>query len=370
MGKIDTSVRRTLRELEGHARKSITSGIVETWNQYQVVSVEKWEKLKKKKPGLGILLKHIPEQYLEHPLGHDHKTEGEKQQIDKWNSDWTKFLEERKDPKLGRVHCSNCLLHPNAGRFDKSLHSIMLKGIDTKFPCDIVDYFQCPVKDNKNLFYLKYAMESVSDAISYSERATNSMDKTHYAYPSRSHVEDFMNLHQSGKPSSFGPDSFLGDKETTKVPIRNISDKFKLFTDKKLLRTILEEYVKYLRKGTAYNSVEHTKEKAETVNGIIPYILHYFSSIKSKITINEVRDRSGRDLEEEKVEKKRIADLHEEWAREDGNLRQNMLKQRNGLCMICNEFANILCMECDKWICTTHYNDHKTKIHKVQIEKR
>jgi hypothetical protein len=74
MGKIDTSVRKTLREMEGHARKSITSGIVSSWNQYQVVSVDKWDNLKKKKLRLDILLKHIPEEYIENALEYYNKT--------------------------------------------------------------------------------------------------------------------------------------------------------------------------------------------------------------------------------------------------------------------------------------------------------
>lgn len=364
MGKIDTSVRRTLRELEGHAKRSITSGIVNSWNQYQVVSIEKWERLVKKKPRLGILLKYMPEQYLEGPLGHHHRTGEEEKQVDKWYSDWSKFLEERKDPKLGRLQCSNCLLHPDATRFDASLHGVMLKGLDVEFPCGVVNYFKCPFENNKELFYLKYIMECVKDAISHSERATDSMDETHYAYPSRSFVENFMNLHQSGKPNGWGPDSFLGEEETTKVPIRDTSDKFKVLTDKKLLGTLLEEYVRYLRKGTAYGSAEYTKEKAETVNDTIPDILHYFSSIKSKIEIDELRDSHGRNLAEEKIERKRIADMYDRLAQKDDSMRQNMLKPRNGLCMACKEFANILCMECDKWICAPHYNEHKISIHK------
>lgn len=366
MGKIDTSVRKTLHEMEGHARKSIASGIVSSWNQYQVVSVDKWDNIKKKKPRLDRLLKYIPDQYMEDALEYYQKTEEEKQQIDKWHSDWIQFLQERKDSKLGKRYCSKCFLHPDAEGIDKNIHNIILKGIDAKFPCDVVNYFQCPFENNNELFYLKNMMDYTGEAISHSEGVADRMEQTHYAYPSRSFAEDYHDLHNSGKPNGWGSDSFVGDEESTKVPIREISDKFKVLTDKKLLGIILEEYVTHLRKGTAYGSVKYTKEKAEKVNSMIPDILRYFLSIKSKITINDVQDRAGRNLAEEKMEKKRIADLHERRAREDVNIRQNRLKPRNGTCMTCKEFANILCVECDKWICGIHYNDHKVKIHKIR----
>ncbi|MDE1770563.1 MAG: hypothetical protein KGI28_08445 [Thaumarchaeota archaeon] len=363
MGKIDVSVRKTLRVLEDQARKSISTGMVDSWNQYQIISVEKWEKLKKKKSSLAVLMRYLPEEYLDHPLLHYPGTESKDPKIDTWFSDWEKYLEEKKDAGLGKFRCAHCILHPDAARFDEGLHSIMTKGIDGKFPCKVVDIFQCPFEENEQLFHLKYMFDYIRDAISHAESVTHEMDKTHYAYPSRSHVEDFMNLHQSGKPNSFGRDTFLGEAEFTRVPIRNISDKFNILTDKKLLGIILDEYVIHLRKDTDYGSREYTIEKAETLSKIKSDILHYFSSIKSKISIGDVRDSRGRNLEDERAENKRIAELYEEQSQEDYNLRQNMNKKRNSLCMTCNEFANILCMECDKWVCTVHYNEHKATIH-------
>jgi hypothetical protein len=367
MGKIDIAVRHTLRELEREARKSISSGIVSTWNGYKIVSLEKWMELKKKGASAKTLFQLIPEDYTNQVMFFHHipRTQSEDSQIAKWESDWEKYCEEKKAPGLGAARCYRCILHPDSSRYQENLHSIVMKGLDAKFPCDVVNIFQCPFKEQKDLFTLNEILDVLDDAISHASRGAYENEHTNFAWPSKSRVESFWKFHHNSGPSSSGSDKYLGDKWFTKIPIGTIPDMFKVLTDKRLLEMLIDEYIAYTKRGERHTSQNEIDLEVEQLKKIKPAILDFFASIKSKIKLEDVRDSRGRGAEQEKIENKNFEDWIEKQAQSDPELQQNRLKKRNGLCMNCNEFANILCMECNRWICPLHYDDHKVKVHKI-----
>ena len=366
MGKIDQSVRKTLRILEGQARKSISDGIVNSWNDYTIVPVIKWSGLKKKKTPMKELLRYMPDDYLDLPIVNYPKDDSDEPLIIKWEKDYDDYLEEKKNPGYGRFLCHNCMIDPDAvSIYDKDLHKIMLKGIDAKFPCGTVDVFHCPYEKEKDILWgLKDVYKELSNLISSASKGQNEELHTIYAYPSQSRYEKFENLHHQSEPSTTGPDTYIGQLNLGYRPIITLEDKFKLLTDKKLLGEFFDKKIEIITKGKVLS--EELEDNPEFIKNLKQFALQYFSLIKPKILLEEMSDDTGKYWKQQKSEIEEGEKHYEELAIKNSVLKQNREKPRNGYCMKCNKFTNIFCVECVKWICPGHYYEHKSKIHKIK----
>jgi hypothetical protein len=135
-----------------------------------------------------------------------------------------------------------------------------------------------------------------------------------------------------GDPYSFSTEYPLEEelgkevKRLTKVPIRNVQDVYNALTDRdtfdKLLQQGLEE--------------EYQKYRDEIVN--------LFMGLKDKVEIEDLT-------------------LYEPI------FASNIQKSK---CFICQEFANIHCINCSDdnnvWLCVDHWKQHKTDYHNYSIE--
>jgi hypothetical protein len=112
-------------------------------------------------------------------------------------------------------------------------------------------------------------------------------------------------------------------KELSKVPIRNVQDVYNALTDRKTLNKLLEQ---------GLDNEEYQRHRDEIVN------LFMILKEKDKIKIEDLT-------------------LYEPI------FTLNMQKSK---CSICQEFANIHCINCNDnnvWLCTDHWYSHKLEYH-------
>ena len=108
-------------------------------------------------------------------------------------------------------------------------------------------------------------------------------------------------------------------KSLSKVPIRNVQDVYNALTDRDIFGKLLQQ---------GLDNEEYQRHKHELVN--------LFMNIKDKIKIEDLT-------------------FYEPL------FTSNIQKSK---CSICQEFANIHCINCNNvWLCTDHWMQHKTECH-------
>jgi hypothetical protein len=139
--------------------------------------------------------------------------------------------------------------------------------------------------------------------------------------------EIYANYH--GDPYSFSieyplEEKLRGIKRLSKVPIRNVQDVYNALADKETLNKVLEQ---------GLDNEEYQRHRTEIVN--------LFMGLKEK-------------------EKIKIEDL---------TLYEPIFisKIQKNKCCICQEFANIHCINCksDMWLCVNHWRQHKIEYHRI-----
>jgi hypothetical protein len=136
--------------------------------------------------------------------------------------------------------------------------------------------------------------------------------------------EFYANYH--GDPYSFSTEYPLEEKlekvkRLSKVPIRNVQDVYSALTDRETLNKVLEQ---------GLDDEEYQRHRDELVN--------LFIGLKDKIKIEDLT-------------------LYEPV------FTLNMQKSK---CSICQEFANIHCINCSKnnvWLCVDHWKQHNMDKH-------
>ena len=134
--------------------------------------------------------------------------------------------------------------------------------------------------------------------------------------------EIYANYH--GDSYSFSIDYSLEEKlrevkRVSQVPIRNVQDVYKALTDRETLNKVLEQGLE--------EDYQQYKDQ----------LIDFFMSITEKIRIEDLR-------------------VYEPiWT----------FKTEKAKCSICNEFANIHCINCKDyiWLCVDHWQYHKTDYH-------
>jgi hypothetical protein len=108
----------------------------------------------------------------------------------------------------------------------------------------------------------------------------------------------------------------------SKIAIRNVQDVYKALTDRQTLNKLLEQ---------GLDDEEYQRHRDEIVN--------LFMDLKDKVRIEDL-------IIYEPI-----------W----------IFKREKGKCSICNEFANIHCVNCkdNMWLCVDYWRHHKADYHKL-----
>jgi hypothetical protein len=346
---------------------------VNYWKGRKIVPLDKWLKITKantisRRENYNVKegLQYFPDDYFESmfPLG---IPEDLNEEANKWYSDYIELMEYRRNPRIGRTKCFRCLLSPDMedSALFVGINKVIARSIiedneysnnskknDNKnnvsssasagtsiYPCKVLNRYACPydkkggkIKANANfdvngLFALYKLAFQVELAFGHAYSMSKSNETIYEGNFEAGKVKEiYANYH--GDPYSFSTEYPLEErlrkevKRLSKVPIRNVQDVYNALTDRESLNKVLEQ---------GLDDEEYQIHRDELVN--------LFMGLKDKIKIEDLT-------------------LYEPIF---------TLNIRKSKCSICQEFANIHCINCSSnnnvWLCVDHWVQHKTQCH-------
>jgi hypothetical protein len=340
---------------------------VNYWKGRKLIPSDKWLKITKantisRSENYNVKegLQYFPDDYFESlfPLG---IPEHLKEEANKWYSDYIELMEYRRSPRIGRTKCFRCLLSP--AREDSAIflgiNKVMARAIEqennisssTIYPCPIFNRYECPFdkkqsNDDKNnkinaekekdsnlldvddLFNLSEIAFEVELALGKAQTMTKSNETIYETDFETGKVKEIY-THYNGDPYSFSTEYPLEEKlkevkRLSKVTIRNVQDVYNALTDRETLNKVLEQ---------GLENEEYQRYRDEIVN--------LFMSLNEK-------------------DKIKIEDL----IIYEPIFTSNIQKSK---CSICQEFANIHCINCsgdnNVWLCVDHWKQHNEEDH-------
>jgi hypothetical protein len=260
-------------------------------------------------------------------------------------------MEYRRNSRIGRTKCFRCLLSPDReeAAIFSGINKVIARAIEqqnnnnsssTIYPCPILNRYKCPfdkkqsnnnnnkineeedsnLLDVDDLFNLSEIAFQVEPALGKTQGMTKSIETIYEADFIAGKVKEITSRY-NGSPHSWPTEYPLGEKlpniyRLSKVTIRNVQDVYNALTDRVTLNKVLEQ---------GLDDVEYQRHRMEIVN--------LFMSIKDKIKIEDLT-------------------VYEPI------FTSNIQKSK---CSICQEFANIHCINCssnnnDVWLCDAHWN--------------
>jgi hypothetical protein len=238
---------------------SSNKSVLNSWKNKPIIPIGEWIKFRDILYALEYFpddfdqsLTYIPEHELE-------KGQELRKDIEKWNSNFIELMEYTKNPNYGKLKCFHCLLSPAGDDpIFIGINRLVSKGlIDRKqdpvrYPCKVVNRFQCP--------YERANINGHDDGV-----MNSSFD-----------VEDLFKLHKM----AFAIEISLAKarKEDSKIRIRSKEELLHALKDKNILAKILEQGAEAYEVSDDIRT--YLAENRE-------YILDYF--MKLKVNLQELR---------------------------------------------------------------------------------
>ena len=335
---------------------------VNYWKGRKIIPLDKWLKITKantisRRENYNVKegLQYFPDDYFEwmFPLG---ISEDLNEEANKWYSDYIELMEHRRNPRIGRAKCFHCLLSPSReeSAIFLGINKVIARAIEQEnnnisspiYPCPILNRYECPFdkkksndnnnklkereKENSNLldiddlFNLSEIAFQVELALGKAQGMTKSNETIYEADFEEGKVKEiYANYH--GDPYSFSTEYPLEEKlnkevkKLSKVPIRNVHNVYNALTNKEALDQLLEQGL----------DDEYQRHRDDLVD--------LFMNLKDKIKIEDLT-------------------LYEPIF---------TLNTQKSKCSICQEFANIHCVNCSDnvWSCVDHWKQHKMDRH-------
>jgi hypothetical protein len=332
------------------------------WKGRKIIPLDKWLKITKantisRRENYNIKegLQYFPDDYFEwmFSLG---IPEDLKEEANKWYCDYIELMEYRRNPRIGRTKCFRCLLSPSReeSAIFLGINKVIARAIEqennisssTIYPCLILNRYKCPFdkkksNDNNNkindekedsnlldvddLFNLSEIAFQVELAFAHAYSMSKSNETIYETDFETGKVKETTSLY-NGSPHSWSTDYPLEEKlsqvqKLSKFPIRNVQDVYNALTDRDIFDKLLQQ---------GLDNEEYQRYRDEIVN--------LFMGLKDKIIIEDLT-------------------LYEPI------VTSNIQKSK---CSICQEFANIHCINCSNdnfWLCVDHWKQHKTDKH-------
>lgn len=335
------------------------------WRGKKIISTERWEAWKRKKDFQHKLLGYIPEDFVERPFVFSTDEELGSMRSE-WYKDYYDFLEYKKSAVFGESKCRQCILHPSSSYCNESLRGLILMGDGCDFPCKVLNMFECPYKQgdkdsDKNLLLSKIAWQVISDALSYANNLSRYHDYTYEVDFEHGRVVSSYDIRLPGYAT--GDLRELGDLELSKILMRSIKDIYHVLSNRKALEIILEQYFKHVEELEKKGETSDAGFESKFLREFKQPLIEHFASIKDKIKIEKLLNFEGKNLEEEKEDKKR-QEKTEKWLAKN-EPRCNFDAVRSAKCVQCGKFSNIHCINCDMWVCVDHWRKHGQRSHNV-----
>jgi hypothetical protein len=370
MSKIEKAIKKETkafeRDIERIVRDSIKNKTLRTWKDKKIITIEEWNEMINRKDH-SKLLEFIPEDYVGYPLTYvGYNDPKMKEKKEEWWKTYCEFLEEKKNPSYGNALCAECILNPSSSNGTKNMRNLILKtiGLDTEFPCKIVNIFNCPQNQRKEgyrLFTYERLLNVIHDALS------DAKSETRFHNDSMFDVDFERGTHKGFHSDSYTAnttgryESSLEGLEYCKVPIRSIKDIYDIITDDKKLGLLFDQYIEHVRNKPRYGSESESdaEKEAEDMKGLKKQILDLLKLARPMIKLEDMSGVNGETFEDEEKERKRHESGIEFITKYQPYLVKAVYMQRSGKCMTCHEFANIHCANCDIWVCDQDWRQHR-----------
>ncbi|HSF52046.1 MAG TPA: hypothetical protein VLA74_14910 [Nitrososphaeraceae archaeon] len=263
---------------------------VNYWKGKKIIPVKDWNDLYKKKSTYidnykitltsRIPLQYFPDDYNDSISASGIVDEKLKEEIQKWNTDYYELLEYKKNPILGRMKCSKCLLSgsnddPIFIGIEKVFARIVTNqcnnAINThsngfiSYHCNVMNIFSCPFESkeeyrNNNreeikLSYTKedlFALHQISFAIEQAITTFFEITKNNEIIYEVDFVNDSVqeiHTNYNGEPESWGWNDNVKEqlskvKSISNIVIRDENDIYSILTNKEKLEYLFQEYEK------------------------------------------------------------------------------------------------------------------------------
>jgi hypothetical protein len=345
------------------------------WKGRKIIPLDKWLKITKantisRRENYNVKegLQYFPDDYFGwmFPLGGI--PEELKEEANKWYCDYIELMEYRRNPRIGRTKCFRCLLSPDAEDsalfigINKVIARALEEGNTYKnskkdtgnnnnnhsspsststgtsiYPCKVLNRYVCPY-DNKsainhnamsNVDYL-FSLYDIAFQVELAFGHAYSMSKSNETiYEADFEADKVKEIHANyyGDPYSFSTEYPVQEKlgkevkRLSKIPIRNVQDVYNALTNKYTFDKLLQQGLEK----------EYQQYKAQIVD--------FFMGVNDKVRIEDL------------IVYEPIYSSNRE----------------KGKCSICNEFANIHCVNCKDniWLCIDHWKYHRGEYHKL-----
>jgi hypothetical protein len=330
------------------------------WRGKKIIPLDQWFQIKKAY-SLKAALQFFPDNYPTFGLPcvieniEDAKL---KEDADKWYSEYKDLMEFRRNPTYGHEKCFRCLLSParEQSKLFFGIDIIIARALEGRYnisssptspsiyPCPVLNIFECPyAADNTNqeekeaegdekitgfdtsdLFDLSEIAFRLELALTRAQVMTKSNDTIYEADFENDKVRKVGYLSDAYDLYADDPleEKLAEIERLSKVPIRNRDDIYYSLTDRETLDKVLEQ---------GLDEEQQYKEE----------IVKFCMSLKDCI-------------QEDMFEA-----LNSNTSYTNNSQRQ---QQQYAKCSICQQFANIHCVNCSNvWLCVDHWKQHREK---------
>ena len=260
------------------------------WKGKRIISVKEWNELYKKSSTYtnsykSILasrkpLQYFPDDYNGSISAAEVVDEKLKEEIQKWNTDYYELLEFRKNPTLGRMKCTKCLLSGSnddpifvgiekvfarivTNQCNNNIANDQSYGLIT-YHCNILNIFSCPFENKKESYNKKdeeskylfkkdlFPLHQISFAIEQAITTFFEITKQNEVIYEVDFVNDrVQEIHTkyNGEPERWGWNDNVKEilskvKPISNIVIREEQDIFSILTNREKLECLLQEYEK------------------------------------------------------------------------------------------------------------------------------
>ena len=326
-----------------------------------------------------------------------------KEDVESWNKEYYELLEYRKNPTLGRMKCSKCLLSgsnddPIFVGIEKVFARIVRDQCNNKnnndvinanshglitYHCNVMNIFSCPFvskesydenEESKYPFKREdlFALHQISFAIEQAITTFFEITKQNEIIYEVDFVNDRVHeihTNYNGEPESWGWQENVKEilskvKPISKIIIRNEQDIYSILTNREKLEYLLQEYEKMINHQLSKEEdeiLENENLKPELKAKMKKELKKHKEEqlILLKDNKQNIIDFIISNKDAVKVEELKAYEPIYKYYREKGN------------CQICNSLSNIICKICnnynkENWLCTNHWKQHAIENHDQQ----
>ena len=329
------------------------------WKLKDVIPFARWKSILRKE-GYKEALEYFPDKH-DYSLFDKYAPKEDDEEYDKWCADYESLLIHTRNPDAGNRLCRSCILKETHDKrrpievlkriiLDATIQTslkdednnndIITTAIPPKYPCKVLNRFECPYKDCKpgfnddSLVLGGLFLQTLCAAISFAQDLAKERMCHHFDVD----VErESVSKHVRGESvKKIALSALLDEFKTTAIDISTTSDIRKVLGDPDLNEKLIFQCLKAIDPRLNEN---RTREE----------IVKWFMNLKDSIKLEELEDLDG-ELSDQQISKP--------------------------CCYLCTStssaapmYCNVRCLNCNLWICGNHLSSHIRESHPYAVAR-